>query len=97
MVNIKRRSGEPGGPESGRSCECFSEKNPGIKGGGMVLMASVEGVDAGEKKRGAIFLFFFALCLLLFLALLAGRHSDSTPGTTVVYFLCFVCSSEGTN
>ena len=28
--------------------------------------------------RGAIFA-FFALCLLLFLALLAGRHSDSTP------------------
>ena len=29
--------------------------------------------------RGAIFV-FFALCLLLFLALLAGCHSDSTPG-----------------
>ena len=29
--------------------------------------------------RGAIF-DFFALCLLLFLILLAGRHFDSTPG-----------------
>ena len=29
--------------------------------------------------RGAIF-DFFALCFLLFLKLLAGRHSDSTPG-----------------
>ena len=28
--------------------------------------------------RGAIF-YFFALCFLLFLKLLAGRHSDSTP------------------
>ena len=49
-------------------------------------MASVEGVDAGEKKRGAIFLFFFALCLLLFLALLAGRHSDNTPGNYCCLF-----------
>ena len=39
--------------------------------------------------RGAIF-DFFALCLLLFLTLLAGRHSDSTPGNywCLFHLLC---------
>ena len=35
--------------------------------------------------RGAIF-DFFALCFLLFLILLAGRHSDSTPGNYCCLF-----------
>ena len=35
--------------------------------------------------RGAIFA-SFALCLLLFLALLAGHHSDSTPGNYCCLF-----------
>ena len=35
--------------------------------------------------RGAIFA-FFALCLLLFLALLEGRHSYSTPGNYCCLF-----------
>ena len=34
--------------------------------------------------RGTIFA-FFTLCFLLFLTLLAGRHSDSTPGN---YYCC---------
>ena len=41
--------------------------------------------------RGAIF-YFFALCFLLFLTLLAGRHSDSTPGNYCC-FLTLLCVS----
>ena len=40
--------------------------------------------------RGAIFA-FFARCLLLFLALLAGRHSDSTPDNYCCLFPLLLC------
>ena len=52
----------------------------GIGGGAFIQ----EGHDNCWAMRSAIFC-FFALCLLLFLVLLAGRRSDSTPDNLLLF------------
>ena len=50
-----------------------------------------------QLLNNACYFFPYALCFLLFLKLLAGRHSDSTPDNYCCLFPLCVCSSECTD